>query len=159
MTVSEWFKQYLRNVDLRDYLQIELKYCGRETIEAMQLTAYVMTDIPRSETNKTYQPTENIALSIDTINQDTIKKFREVTKEIEIAEKLINKLPERQRFVVREKYINGASWAKIVEITEINKQPLTRSTIKSDKKKADLFLQDRINEQLKIGKFIREVAI
>jgi len=159
MTVSEMFEQYRINVAVCDGLLIELRHYGSEAIEALQLSAYCMTDIPKSETNRVHQPTEALALSIDSINREAIKAFKELTRDIQKVDNLVNKLNEREQFVVREKYIKGSSWKDMLEFTEKNNLAWSKGTLKSDKKKAEAFMQKTINGQNKIGKFIKEVAV
>jgi hypothetical protein len=163
MTVSEMFEQYRINVAVCDSLLIELRHHGSEVIEALQLSAYCLSHVPRSETNRIHQPTEalalNLTLTIDSINQGAIKAFKELTRDIQKVDNLVNKLNEREQFVVKEKYIKGSSWREMLEFTEKNNLAWAKGTLKSDKKKAEVFLQKAINEQVKIGKFIREVAV
>ena len=141
MTVSEMFEQYRINVAVCDGLLIELRHYGSEAIEALQLSAYCMTDIPKSETNRVHQPTEALALSIDSINREAIKAFKELTRDIQKVDNLVNKLNEREQFVVREKYIKGSSWRDMLEFTEKNNLAWAKGTLKSDKKMAEMFLQ------------------
>ena len=162
MTVCEMFEQYRINVAVCDGLLIELKHYGREAIEALQLSAYCMTDIPKSETNRIHQPTESLAISIDSINRNAIKVFKELTRDIEKVNKLVATLNERERFMIEHRYIFKTSRSKILQIAESKYSdgvPISWSTLKKDKRNAEEFLQRAIDEQLKIGKFIMEVAI
>jgi hypothetical protein len=154
MTVAEMFEQYRINKAVSDNLWTEIKFMGHEAIEALQLPAYVMSHIPRSETHKIYQPTEQLAIRINTINHQAIKALLELTKEIEKVDNLVQRLNDEEKFVVIEKYINCHSWKEIEQITEKNGMYWTKCTLKIHKKRADVFLQKSIDEQLKIGKFI-----
>ena len=163
MTVSEMFEQYRINVAVCDGLLIELRYHGSEVIEALQLSAHCLSHVPRSETNKIHQPTEalalNLTLTIDSINLEAIKTFKMLKRDIEKVDALINRLSERQQFVIREKYIKDSSWKDMLEFTERNGLSWSKGTLKSDKKKAEIFMQKTINGQNKVGKFIKEVAV
>jgi hypothetical protein len=156
MTVAEMFEQYRVNKAIFDNLLVELCYC-REAIESLQLPAFVMSHIPRSETNKIHQPTEQLALRLHTINVDAVKALSEISKEVEKVESLVNKLNEREKFVIEHKYILNTSWREILHIAEVRYSegyPLSKGTLKKDKRRAEEFLQKAIDEQLKIGKFI-----
>jgi hypothetical protein len=156
MTVPEMFEQYRINKAVFDNLLTELKYCD-EAIEALQLPAYVMSHIPRSETNKIHQPTEALALRMNCINHDAIKALKNITKEIEKVEGLVNKLPERQQYIIKLRYVDLCSWGDILHMAEQRYKdgyPASKQTLRRDKRNALAFMQKAIDEQLKVGKFI-----
>lgn len=156
MTVSEMFERYRLNKAVFNNLLTEIKYLQSDTIEALQLPACVMSHIPRSETNKIHQPTEQLAIRLNTVNNDAVKALKQITKEIEQVENLLNELNERERFIITQKHINGASWREISIICEKNIDSnllWSKSTLKSDKKRAEKFLQNAIGKFECIGKF------
>lgn len=156
MTVAEMFEQYRINKAVFDNLLTELKYCD-EAIEGLQLPAYVMSHIPRSETNKIHQPTEQLAIRLNTINHQAICGLKQISKEVEKVDSLLKKLTERERFVVEHKYIYATSWRDILRLAEERYNegyPLSKGTLKRDKQRAENFLQKAIDEQIRIGQFI-----
>jgi homoserine dehydrogenase len=154
MTVQEMFERYNLNVVVRENLSIELKYMPYEDVIALQLHASVLSHIPRSETNKIYQPTEDAVLKKKMVNNTAVNAMNRITKEIEQVENLVNSLSDEEKFVTVEKYINCHSWKEIEQITEKNGTYWTRTTLKIYKKRADIKMQKAINELLDIGKFI-----
>lgn len=161
MTVSDMFERYRINKAVFDNLICEIKYLENDTIEALQLPAYALSHIPRSETNKIYQPTEQLAIRMNTVNYDAVKALKQITKEIEMVDNLVNTLSEREKFVITQKYVKLASWRQIsamCEQCEDDSLPLSKGTLKKDKKRAELFLQEAIDRLEMVGKLIYEEA-
>lgn len=159
MTVSEMFEQYRINKAVFSNLLTEIKYLEKETIEALQLPAYALSHIPRSETNKIHQPTEEIAIRTDSVNHEAIKALKQITKEIEKVDNLVNMLNEREKFVIVHKHIKCMSWRQISAVVEQSNDidiPLSKCTLKNDKKRAEAFLQEAINQLQSVGNFIYE---
>lgn len=159
MTVSEMFERYRINKAVFCNLLTEIKYLENYTIEALQLPAYVMSHIPRSQTNKIHQPTEELAIRVNTVNHEAVRALKQITKEIEQVESLVDMLNEREKFVIVQKYVKLSSWRQISAICEQcleSELPLSKGTLKKDKKRAEAFLQETIEKLESVGKLICE---
>ena len=165
--VEKMLKEHKENegrlfeVDLKiDEIKERLEYAGtvneetkEEAIEGMQLSGHGYDNIP-TKTNKTTDKTYNTAINykkeqrhINREDRDYLERElqkleqekKELDKKIARVNNWLDKVEEREAFVLRELYINnkGKNWKKVIEEYDNQyKKSLTERQLRTTRDKA-----------------------
>ncbi len=159
--IEEMLKAYLLSKSQLEELEskieknnILLKYDGTEfeeteaeTIEGMVLKSPMISDIPKSKTNKKSNPTENVALTYKenlkhTNEADKIKlmnenirynnkaePLRDLTEKVE---RMLKALNNEQKLIVKSYYMYEQKWNYVsIAYTDVYKIPITINQLKN----------------------------
>lgn len=159
--IEQMLKEYLKSKSQLEELEskieknkVLLKYNGKrfqeseaETIEGMVLKSPVISDMPKSKTNKKSNPTENIALTykdkLTYINKaDKIKLMNENVSYNEKAEplrdlvgkvdRMIKALNNEQKLIVQTYYMYEPKWNYVSKTyMEVYNEPKTINQLKN----------------------------
>jgi hypothetical protein len=90
---------------------------SRATIEEICLAAPVISDIPKSVTNKFSSVTENAAIEYPERIKELCKMINSISWEIADTSDLMKFLPEDEKFIVELKYLDDRenTWKEIIE--------------------------------------------
>jgi hypothetical protein len=150
MTIEEVLYNYKNWIAKKNYLEIELTNIN-ETIEEICIPATILSDMPRTITNKITSKVENAVEKIEKLNINEIQiKIKKINKQIQKIENALNFLAPLEKIIIIERYVNLKSWDYVAKqyAIEANFDWISIKTIKRKKnvilEKVKPFLIDHI---------------
>lgn len=173
--IEDMLKKYLKSKSQLEELEskiqknkVLLKYNGKkfkepeaETIEGMALSSTVISDMPKSKTNKKSNPTENIALTykdrLTYINKaDKLKLMNENVRYNEKAEplrdlvekvdRMVKALNNEQKLIIQTYYMYEPKWNYVSRTyLDVYNEPRTINQLKNIRDMALKIMLDVIN--------------
>lgn len=112
-TVDSMLRNHKENIALYNALLLELEHLDEETIEGLCIPAVVLTDMPRSVTNRINNPTANVTIHYMEQTKVIRQTLLSVGKQIDMVENALKALRNRQLWLIKARYFENLSWTEI----------------------------------------------
>jgi len=114
--VKEILKKHLDNITIVKLRLLDLEDFDEHILEALCLPSVILSEVPRSVTNKINSITETVALNYKQTQVQLKKDIQSLNRDIErveIALEGLKKLSQVDAFLVQKKWVEGLSWHEV----------------------------------------------
>jgi hypothetical protein len=116
MSIEDKLKMHKENICKLQLALLELDNLERELIEELCLPACVITDMPRSVTNKFHSATENAVIAKDLLKHHHIDEIMRQSKEICRVETVLKTLSRLDKALVELRYFEKCTWGMTAKL-------------------------------------------
>lgn len=111
--VKTMLRKHLDNITMVQMYLLNLDDINEEILESMCLPISVMSDMPKSVTNRINSITENVALNYNQNLTEATKEIHKLNRDIEKVEIALKRLKDIDRFLINKKWIEDLSWNEV----------------------------------------------
>ena len=109
-TMDVLLREHKTNIAMYNQLLMELETLDNETIEMLAIPAVVLSDIPKSVTNKINDPTSIVSSMYAEHTKEITRELLHLGQEIDMVENALKSLRKKQLFLIKAKYFESLSW-------------------------------------------------
>lgn len=111
--VKKLLRTHLDNITIVQLFLLDIDNLDEQILESLCLPNVVISDIPKSITNKIHSNTENVALNHETYKKNVLNDIHKLNKQINKIEKVLGRLKEVDRFLITKKWIEDLTWNEV----------------------------------------------